>query len=455
MTSSTTTSRNARRRVLILGAAGRDFHDFNTVFRSAPEYEVIGFTAAQIPGIDHRTYPPELAGPLYPAGIPITPQAGWEAMVKDQDVNEVVFAYSDVSQVEVMHIASRAIALGADFRLLGPQQTMLHSTKPVVSICAVRTGCGKSPMTRFIARVFHQQGLRVAVVRHPMPYGDLARQAVQRFANLEDLAVANCTVEEREEYEPHIVAGDLVFAGVDYERILRLAEAEADVILWDGGNNDLPFFAPDLEIVLADPHRPGHETTYFPGEANLLRADVIILTKVDTADRRNVEAVRQQAHKANPRAVILETAMPPILEDAAAVRGKRVLVIEDGPTVTHGEMGSGAGVVAARRAGAAELVDPRPYAVGSIRGVYENYPWLGPVLPAMGYSDEQLGDLRDTIQASDCAVVVVASPVNLGRLIDFKKPAVRVSYDVAETGDARLTPILLDFAAKLTKAAAR
>ncbi len=435
----------ARRRVLILGAAGRDFHDFNTVLRDAPGFEVVGFTAAQIPNIDDRTYPRELAGALYPDGIPIFPQARWEELVESLGVDEVIFAYSDVSHVDVMHIASRAVALGADFRLLGAASTMLTSSRPVVSVCAVRTGCGKSPMTRFIARVFREQGLRVAVVRHPMPYGDLAAQAAQRFATADDLARAGCTIEEREEYEPHIATGNPVFAGVDYDRILRLAEAEADVILWDGGNNDLPFFRPSLEIVLVDPHRPGHETTYFPGEANLVRADIVVVAKVDTADAEDVRRVIDSVHAANPGATVVQATMPLLVDDPDAVAGKMVLVIEDGPTVTHGGMGHGAGFLAAHRFGASGIVDPRPYAVGSIKSVFETYPWLGPVLPAMGYGDEQVRDLKATIDAVPCDAVLVASPVDLRSLLDFGTPAVRVSYQVEEVGEPKLSPLLREF----------
>ena len=439
--------RGRRRRVLILGAGGRDFHNFNTVFRDAPAYEVVGFTAAQIPNIAGRVYPAELAGPLYPAGIPVYAEAEMEELITSRAIDEVILSYSDLSHVNVMHIASRAVARGADFRLLSARSTMLRSTRPVVSICAVRTGAGKSPLARLVARVLRERGLRVAVVRHPMPYGDLVKQAVQRFATLADLAEADCTIEEREEYEPHIAAGDLVFAGVDYERVLRRAEAEADVILWDGGNNDLPFFQPDLEIVLADPHRPGHETTYYPGEANLLRADVVVLTKVDTADPQDVRDVEENVRRVNPRATVIKTAMPVRLDDASAVRGKRALVIEDGPTLTHGGMAYGAGTLAATRAGAAQLVDPRPYAVGSIKLVFEAFRQLGPVLPAMGYGDEQVRDLEVTIRAVPCEVVVVASPVDLRRLMQIDKPAVRVSYEVEEMGEPKLTPILREFAA--------
>ena len=435
----------ARRRVLILGAAGRDFHNFNLVYRDAPEYEVVAFTAAQIPGIDHRLYPPALAGSLYPAGIPILPEAQWTALVTAHGVDEVVFAYSDVPHLEVMHVASRALALGADFRLLGPRATVLRSTRPVVSVCAVRTGSGKSPVSRFIARLLRESGLRVAVVRHPMPYGALARQAVQRFATLEDLTAADTTIEEREEYEPHIAAGDLVFAGVDYERILRQAESEADVLIWDGGNNDYPFFDPDLDIVLADPHRPGHELSYFPGETNAARAGVIVLTKVNTADAAAVELVRRNIATLNPAATVIETAMSLQADDPAAIAGKRVLVIEDGPTLTHGGMSYGAGWLTARQFQAAEVVDPRPYAAGSIKQVFRDFPHLGPVLPAMGYSQEQIDDLAATVAATPCDAVLVASPVDLGRLLNVDKRFIRVRYEVEELGEPRLSSVVRAF----------
>lgn len=444
-----------RRRVLILGAAGRDFHNFNTVFRDAPDIQVIAFTAAQIPGIDHRTYPAVLAGPLYPAGIPILPQSRWTELVKSGDVDEVVLAYSDLPHTEVMHIASRALAEGADFRLLGPKSTMLASSKPVVSICAVRTGCGKSPMARFVAQRLREKGLRIAVVRHPMPYGDLAKQAVQRFASLADLAAADCTIEEREEYEPHLAAGDVVFAGVDYERILRRAETEADVIIWDGGNNDFSFYRPDLDIVLADPHRPGDELAYYPGETNLERAGVVVLTKVDTADPGDVRRVRENVASVNPMATLVETAMPLTVDNEGAIRGKRVLVIEDGPTLTHGGMGYGAGVLAAHRFGVAELVDPRPFAVRSIKGVFEAFPHLGPVLPAMGYNAEQVQDLETTISATPCDAVLVASPVDLARLLRLDKTFVRVRYEVEERAEPKLSTILDEFIAREVKVSAR
>jgi predicted GTPase len=439
----------SRRRVLILGAGGRDFHNFNTVFRDNSAYEVVGFTATQIPNIDGRTYPAELAGSLYPSGIPIYSQDELPELITSLMVDEVVFSYSDISHLNLMHLASKAVATGADFRLLSARATMLASTRPVVSICAVRTGCGKSPLARFVARSFRDRGMRVAVIRHPMPYGDLVKQAVQRFGSLDDLARAECTIEEREEYEPHIEAGDLVFAGVDYERILRRAELEADIIIWDGGNNDLPFFKPDLEIVVADPHRPGHETTYYPGEPNLLRAGVVVLSKVDTADIENVWQVRDNVHLNNANATIIEMAMPLTVADPKAVRGKRVLVIEDGPTLSHGGMGYGAGFLAAKRFGAAELVDPRPYAVGSLGPVYKAFPHMGPILPAMGYGEDQMRDLKQTIDAVPCDVVLVASPVDLSRLLHFDKPAVRVRYEVEELGEPKLSTILHGFMAQL------
>ena len=440
----------ARRRVLILGAGGRDFHNFNTVYRDDPACEVVAFTAAQIPDIDKRRYPPELSGPLYPDGVPVYPQDGWEQLAREQGIDEVNLAYSDLSHLEVMHIASRALAAGADFRLIGPGRTMIASSKPVVSVCAVRTGCGKSALTRYIARIFRQRGLHVAVVRHPMPYGDLRRQAVQRFADMDDLTAAACTIEEREEYEPHIAAGDLVFAGVDYERVLHAAEQEADVILWDGGNNDFSFYRPDLEIVVADPHRPGHESAYYPGETNILRAGIVVLAKVDTADPESIVDVEASVRALNPTAAIVRMAMPLTLDDPDAVRGKRVLVIEDGPTLTHGGMAYGAGTLAAQRYGAAALVDPRAYAVGSIRDVFERFTQLGPVLPAMGYSEAQVRDLEATIRAVPADLVVVASPVDLRRLIQIDKPTVRVGYDIEEVGGNQLERLLTEFAARLT-----
>jgi len=440
-----------RTRVLILGAAGRDFHNFNTVFRDDARYEVVAFTAAQIPNIAGRTYPPELSGNLYPEGIPIQTERRWEALVDEHEIHQVVFAYSDISHEAVMHIASRALAHGADFLLLGPRATMLRSVRPVISVCAVRTGCGKSPATRAIARLLRDAGIRVAVVRHPMPYGDLAAQAVQRFASLDDLRLADCTIEEMEEYEPHIAQGDVLFAGVDYERILRAAEAEADVIVWDGGNNDLPFFVPDLEIVLVDPHRAGDEDTYFPGEANLHRADVIVLAKLDTAAADQVAAVRRRIAATNPSAIVVDSEMPLSVDQPSLLAGARVLVIEDGPTLTHGGMSYGAGVLAARRFGARELVDPRPYAAGSIRETFTAYPHVGPLLPAMGYGAAQVQDLADTIAATPCDVVLIATPVDLRRIMHVAQPTCRLTYEFATTGSPGLADVLADVIASVKR----
>ena len=419
------------KKVLIMGAAGRDFHNFNLVYRDDPDTEVVGFTATQIPGIEGRRYPPELAGSRYPDGIEIHPEDELPSLIRERQVDEVVFAYSDVSHEYVMHRASRALAAGASFSLLGPDATMLSSTKPVVAVCAVRTGAGKSQTTRAVVRALREQGHTPVVVRHPMPYGDIAAQRVQRFASYEDLEEADATVEEREEYEAHLAAGTVVYAGVDYEEILKAAQAEADVVLWDGGNNDLPFFRPDVHIVVADPHRPGHETTYHPGEANLRMADVVVINKVDTAEPANVDRVEATARELNPGAVIIRAESPVTVDDPSAVEGRRVLVIEDGPTLSHGEMTYGAGVVAARAHGAAEIVDPRPYVVGSLKGLYERYP-VGPVLPAMGYSDEQIDELERTIDAAPVDVVVIATPVDLAKVADIRKPSVRVRYELAE-----------------------
>jgi predicted GTPase len=419
-----------------MGAAGRDFHNFNVVFRDNPKYEVVAFTAAQIPHIAGRIYPAELAGELYPQGIPIVPEQDLESVIASRAVDQVVFAYSDVSHEHVMHQASRVLAAGADFRLLGPRSTMLGSQKPVISVCASRTGAGKSPLARKLAGWLREQGYRIAVVRHPMPYGDLAQQAVQRFATLEDLGKAHCTIEEREEYEPHVNQGDVVFAGVDYERILRQAESQADVILWDGGNNDIPFFESDLEIVLVDPHRAGHERSFFPGEVNLLRADVIVITKLDTAEPQKVEAVRRTVRSLNPKAQLIESMMPLAIDDSSAVRGKRVLVIEDGPTVTHGGMTYGAGVLAAKQYGAAAIVDPRSAAVGSLRETFQANPHLDCLLPAMGYGAEQLRDLEETVNRVVCDLVVIGTPVDLSKLITIRQPSCRVYYEFVEAGNS-------------------
>ncbi len=429
-------------RVIIMGAAGRDFHNFNVAFRANPRYRVVAFTATQIPNIEGRVYPPELAGDLYPEGIPIYPESELPRLIRDLRVEQVIFAYSDVSHQYVMDRASQVLAAGADFRLMGPQATMLRSSKPVVAVAAVRTGCGKSQTTRRVAQLLQGWGHRVVVVRHPMPYGNLVEQAVQRFATFDDLDRYHCTIEEREEYEPHLARGMVVYAGVDYERILRQAEAEADVILWDGGNNDLPFFRPDVHIVVADPHRPGHEMTYYPGEANARLADAFVINKVDTAEPEHVLTVRENLRHLQPDAVIVEAASPIFVDDPAAIRGRRVLVVEDGPTLTHGEMAYGAGFVAARRFGAAEIVDPRPYAVGSIRETYAKYPTTGAVLPAMGYGEAQIRELEATINRAEADLVIVATPINLTRLIRVNKPVQRVRYELQEIGRPTLEDVL-------------
>jgi len=430
------------RRILILGAAGRDFHNFNVAFRDDPRVRVVAFTAAQIPNIAGRRYPPDLAGPNHPAGIPILPEADLERLIREEGVDEVVFAYSDVSHEHVMHLASRVVAAGADFALLGGRRTMLASRRPVIAVCAVRTGCGKGAATRKVVEVLRRRGRRPVVVRHPMPYGDLAAQRVQRFAALEDLDRAGCTIEEREEYEPHLERGTVVFAGVDYEGILAAAEAEADVIVWDGGNNDLPFFAPAFLICLVDPHRPGHETTYFPGEANLLLADAVVVAKEDTARPEHIAAVKAAACRANPRAVLIEAASPITVPDPAAIRGRRVLVVEDGPSITHGGMPYGAGELAAERFGAAEMVDPRPYAVGSLRDIFAAYPHITRVLPAMGYGPDQLRELAATIRAVPCDTVILGTPVDLRRILAMDRPVARVRYDLLEIGRPTLEDVL-------------
>ncbi len=442
-----------RRRVLIAGAAGRDFHDFNVLFRGDESHEVVAFTATQIPDIEGRLYPPELAGALYPEGIPIRAEAELDELIREREVDEVVFAYSDVTHEHVMHLASRALAAGADFRLLSAASTELASKKPVVAVCAVRTGAGKSQTTRYVAGLLRDAGHRVAVLRHPMPYGDLRRQAVQRFERYEDLDAADCTIEEREEYEPHIDAGHVVFAGVDYGAILERAEAEADVVLWDGGNNDTPFLRPDLHVVVLDPHRPGHELRYHPGETNLLLADVCVVNKVDSAPPDAVDTVIESIRSRNPRAQIVRAASPVTVEEnGERIEGRRVLCVEDGPTLTHGGMPYGAAVLAAKASGAAELVDPRPFAVGSIAGTFERFPHLGSVLPAMGYGDAQVEELRETIERADADLVLIGTPIDLRRLIDFEKPALRVSYRLEELGEPTLRGIL-DARGLLTAAA--
>ena len=437
-----------QRHVAILGAAGRDFHNFNVCFREDPQYRVIAFTAAQIPEIAGRRYPPELAGPLYPNGIPIVAEEQLEHLIVTEKVNLVVFSYSDVSHNQVMDLASRAIAAGADFLLLGADRTMLKSRVPVVSVCAVRTGCGKTPVSRRVVQLLKEMGVQVVVIRHPMPYGDLARQAVQRFAAFADLDRHHCTIEEREEYEPHLEAGTIVYAGVDYERILAEAEKEAGVIVWDGGNNDTPFFRSDLEIVVADPHRAGHELLYHPGEVNLLRAGVIVINKVDTAVDENVEIIRHNVRERNPKARLIETVSHIAVDHPESLRSARALIIEDGPTLTHGGMAYGAGVIAARRESAAELVDPRPYAVGSLREVFAHFRHIGPLLPAMGYSQRQLSELEETIRGTPCDVVVIATPIDLGRIVQISKPTVRVTYDVVERSTLTLAQVLREFVAE-------
>ena len=429
-------------RTLIMGAAGRDFHNFNVFFRDNPDYEVVAFTATQIPNIEGRTYPPELAGKQYPQGIPIYPESELSRLIKELKVDQVVFAYSDVSHEYVMHKASEVIAAGADFRLMGLNSTVVASSKPVVSIGAVRTGCGKSQTTRRVSLILRDLGYQVAVIRHPMPYGNLVEQAVQRFATYEDLDKYKCTIEEREEYEPHLDNGMIVFAGVDYEAILRQAEQEADIILWDGGNNDIPFYKSDFHIVVADPHRPGHELKYHPGEANARLADVFVINKVDTADPDAVLEVRENLHALNPHAPILEAASPIFVDDPAAIRGKRVLVVEDGPTLTHGGMAYGAGWVAAKRFGAAEIVDPRPYAAGSIRDTYAKYPTTGAVLPAMGYGETQIRELEETINRADADLVIIGTPIDLRRVLKIDKPSDRVRYELQVIGTPTLEDLL-------------
>jgi predicted GTPase len=431
-------------KVIIMGAAGRDFHNFNVYFRGNPAYRVVAFTAAQIPNIEDRIYPPELSGEGYPEGIPIRPESDLQKLVEEYEVDQVVFAYSDVSHDYVMDKAAEVLAAGADLRLLGPKATMLESQLPVVSICAVRTGAGKSQTTRRVADILATLGKRVVTVRHPMPYGILADQICERFSSYEDLDRYHTTIEEREEYEPHIDRGGVVYAGVDYEIILRQAEKEADVILWDGGNNDLPFYKPDLHIVVADPHRAGHELAYYPGEANVMMADVVVINKIDTADFEDISAVRRNVRSINPRALIVEAASPITAEDPREIRGKKVLVVEDGPTLTHGGMSFGAGTVAAQKFGAAEMVDPRPYAIGSIKGTFQKYPTIGPVLPAMGYSPEQVKELEKTINATPCELVVVATPIDLRRVARIDRPCDRVRYELQEIGHPTLEEPLRD-----------
>jgi predicted GTPase len=435
-----------RRRILIAGAAGRDFHNFNVVYRGRSEYEVVAFTATQIPNIDGRVYPAALAGELYPDGIPIHPESELSQLVRDEAIDEVVFAYSDVTHEHVMHVASRALAAGASFRLLSPHETTLTSSMPVVAVCAVRTGSGKSQTTRHIAALLRDAGKRVAVLRHPMPYGDLTKQAVQRFADYADLAAADATIEEREEYEPHIAEGNVVFAGIDYAAILDQAEQEADVILWDGGNNDTPFVKPNMHVVVVDPHRAGHELRYHPGETNLRMAHVCVVNKIDSATPEGVEAVIDSVRTHNPQARIVRAASPfHVEENGLRIAGKRVLAIEDGPTLTHGEMTFGAAVLAAKAHGAAELVDPRPFAVGSIARTLEEWPHIDGLLPAMGYGQDQIEELRQTIERSDADLVLIGTPIDLRRVMDFDKPALRVTYKLQELGEPTLADLLAEY----------
>lgn len=435
---------NQRQRVLIAGAAGRDFHDFNTVFRDNEAYEVVAFTATQIPNIEGRRYPAELAGSLYPDGIPIFPESELAELIRKHEIEDVIFSYSDVSHEYVMHLGSEVLAAGANFRLLSPRQTMVKSKRPLVSIGAVRTGSGKSQTSRYVLQLLKNElGYeRIAAIRHPMPYGNLVEQAVQRFATYEDMDRHDCTIEEREEYEPYVDMGAVIYAGVDYERILRRAEEEADIIIWDGGNNDVPFYHSNFHIVVVDPHRPGHELRYHPGETNLRLAAAVLINKIDTADFEDIVTVQNNVRKVNPDAVIIKGASPIFVDDPAAIRGKRVLVIEDGPTLTHGEMAYGAGVVAANYFDAAEIIDPRPYAVRSIAATYEKYPTTGKVLPAMGYGGDQMADLEETINNSPAELVIIATPIDLGRLINIRLPSQRVRYELQVIGQPTLLELL-------------
>jgi len=433
------------KKVIIMGAAGRDFHNFNCVFRDNKDYQVVAFTATQIPDIEGRKYPAKLAGKLYPKGIPIKAEEELPILIDQYDVDEVIFSYSDVPYEYVMSLGAVVNACGADFKLLGIKDTLIQSKKPVISVCAVRTGCGKSQTTRKVCEVLQSFGLKVVAIRHPMPYGDLAKQACQRFAKLSDLNKHKCTIEEREEYEPHIMNGVIVYAGVDYEMILRQAEKEADVIVWDGGNNDLPFYEPNIHITVVDPHRPGHELSYYPGETNLLLADIVIINKVDTASLEGIDEVRESIAMLNPEAVVIEAASPIYVDNPSVITGKRVLVVEDGPTLTHGEMEYGAGVVAAKKFGASELVDPRPYTVASITKTFEKYPEIGTLLPAMGYGAKQIKDLERTIARVKADSVIIGTPIDLRRIINIKKPSTRVRYELQEIGQPDLKSVLKEY----------
>ncbi len=431
-----------KRKIIIMGAAGRDFHNFNTLYRDNDSVEVVAFTATQIPDIEGRRYPAVLAGKLYPKGIPIHDESELTDLIKKHQADEVVFSYSDVSYQYVMEKAARVMAAGARFAVEGGKATMVKSTKPVVAVCAIRTGSGKSQTTRRVAEVLQNLGKKVVAIRHPMPYGDLSKQIVQRFASLRDLTRHECTIEEREEYEPHIMTGVTVYAGVDYEKILRQAEKEADIILWDGGNNDMPFYKPDMHITVVDPHRPGHEFSYYPGQNNLLMADVVVINKIDSASPENVAKVRDSIWKYNSGATVIDAASPIDVDKPELIKGKRVLVVEDGPTLTHGEMKYGAGVVAAQKFGAAELVDPRPYTVQSITATFKKYPGIGTLLPAMGYGDKQVKDLETTINRTVCDLVIIATPIDLNRIIKINKPSVRISYSLQEVGLPNLETVL-------------
>ncbi|MDP2722644.1 MAG: cyclic 2,3-diphosphoglycerate synthase [Bacteroidales bacterium] len=440
-----------KKNVIIIGAAGRDFHNFNTYYRGNENYNVVAFTAAQIPDIDGRKYPTELAGDLYPEGIPIYDESNLPQLIKDLKADDCVFSYSDVPYPRVMGVSAIVNAAGANFVLLGPNDTMVKSTKPVIAVGAVRTGCGKSQTSRRVIEYLMEKGLKVVAVRHPMPYGDLNEQKVQRFATVEDLAKHKCTVEEMEEYEPHVVRGNVIYAGVDYEAILRAAEVDpdgCDVVLWDGGNNDFPFYKPDLNITVVDPHRPGHELSYYPGEVTLRLADVVVINKMDTAGPEAIQTVRENIQKVNPKAIVVDAASPIAVDDPSLIKGKRVLVVEDGPTLTHGEMKLGAGTVAAHKFGAAELVDPRPFVVGKLAETFRIYPNIGTLLPAMGYSDQQLKDLETSINNTDCDSVVIGTPIDLNRIVNIKKPNTRVYYDLQEIGQPDLKGVLDDFVKK-------
>ena len=435
----------SRTKTLIMGAAGRDFHNFNTFYRDNDQYDVIAFTATQIPDIEDRIYPPELAGSLYPNGIPIYDESDLLSLISKHNIDEVVFSYSDLSHIDVMHKGAIVNAAGADFKMMGMRRTAVKSTKPVIGICAIRTGCGKSQTTRRVAEILKGAGKKVAVIRHPMPYGNLSEQVVQRFEMLEDLEKHKCTIEEMEEYEPHINHGTIVYAGIDYEAIVRQAEKEADIILWDGGNNDMPFYQTDMLIVVADPHRVGHEETYYPGETNLRMADVVVINKIDSADPKNIEKLKEIIERVNPSASIVDAESLITVEDSTIISGKKVLVVEDGPTLTHGEMKFGAGVVAAEKFGALELIDPREFTVGKLSETFSQYPQIGTLLPAMGYGNEQIKDLETTINNTDCQGVIIGTPIDLRRIINIKHPSTRVTYDLHEIGHPTLDEILNPF----------